>query len=556
MLEALSIKGVVLIDHLELRFSPGFTVLTGETGAGKSILLEALGLALGERASTQLLNPRHSCASVSAVFRLAASHPLHALLKEHDLEAEDSLILRRVLTSDGKSRAYINDQSVSLSFLRAIGCRLVEIHGQFDRLLDPKTHLTALDRFANLEAEQSLVRQAFQDLRAARHRFEEVKHKQAKSQDEQDFLRHAVDELQSLALKEKEEEALQTERAFLQNHARISENVQAIFQKLYADRGVAHLLSEAVRLAHKVVELGRGRFENIKASLEQALTEIEEIKSTIAQALRPDVLGNNRLETIEDRLFTLRTVARKYGVAVSALPDLLQQFQTELTLLSKQDEQLEMLEKNMAAARQNFIRLAQALHQQRQHASQQLETALKKELVPLKLEKATVQMTVDKLPEPSWNETGIDQVEFQIQPNPGMALGPLVKIASGGERSRFMLALKVILAKNPDMSLLIFDEIDAGVGGAVASAIGERMARLGQEMQVFAITHAPQVAACADAHWVVSKKVDGDVTLTEVHQLNTTERLEEIARMLSGEQITTEARAAAAQLLNLRKDAA
>ena len=554
MLEALNIQGIVLIDRLNLHFSKGFTVLTGETGAGKSILLDALGLVLGDRANTQLVNPRHSTAAVSATFTLNADHPVRIKLREQSLDHDDNVLLRRTVGRDGKSKAFINDQPVTLNLLKDIGNQLVEIHGQFDHLLDAASHLSALDRYGNLETLRHDVAEAFFAWQEAQQSLAIAQQTRQQAIDDHDFLNYAVKELKDLNVQEGEEDALRLERDYLVNHTKIFEHLQNIFNKLYGDRGAEPQLYEASRLSVKIIDLAPDRFDDIATALEQAQTEIDELRTTIERALEVDDQPEQRLSVVEERLFTLRAAARKHAITINELPAKLQQFEHDLNRASHADDHIKTLEINVTVTSQHFLNLAQELHKQRLLTSQKLEKTIKLELIPLKLNKAEVNISVESLAQHQWNKNGIDRVEFMIQPNPGMPFGPLTKVASGGERSRFMLALKVLLADRPDMSLLMFDEIDAGVGGAVAAAIGERIARLGSDRQVLAITHAPQVAAYANNHLVVAKNTTNDITTTEVTVLDSMDdRREEIARMLAGEHITTQARAAAAELLGQRE---
>ena len=550
MLETLNIQGVVLIDRLDLHFNSGFTVLTGETGAGKSILLDALGLVLGDRANAQLVNPRHTTAIVSASFRLASNHPVRLKLAEQSLDDDETVLLRRVMNKDGKSKAFINDQPVTLNLLKDIGNQLVEIHGQFDHLLDAASHLMALDRYGHCEPLKQTVTAAFETFQEAQRHYDDIQRTRQQAADNHEFLTYAVKELKDLAVKESEEETLRLERDYLVNHTKIVEHLQNIFAKLYGDRGAESFLNDAARSSAKIIDLVPDRFEAIATAIGQALTEIDELRTTVERALELDDEPEKRLSVVEERLFSLRTAARKHAVTINALPALLQKLEHDLNAVSTTDDRIKTLQNNVVIAREHFLKAAQELHQQRMQASQRLEKAIKQELAPLKLDKAEVKISIEPLTQNQWGRNGIDRVEFMIQPNPGMPFGPLIKVASGGERSRFMLALKVLLADRPDMSLLMFDEIDAGVGGAVAAAIGERIARLGTDRQVLAITHAPQVAACARNHMVVAKTTKNEITTTEVVVLNNTDdRREEIARMLAGEHITTQARAAAAQLL-------
>ena len=550
MLERLIIEDVLLIDRLELSFPEALTVLTGETGAGKSILLDALGLALGERASPTLVRPGAKKAQVSAVFTLSQSHPATNLLRAQDVPVEeDLLILRRTVVGDGKSRAFVNDHPVTAAFLKELSLSLIEIHGQFDQLLQSASHRRLLDSYAQLDQEIVAVSKAYFTLEKAQKALIEEQKSLREAQENRDFLRHAVKELEELSPEVGEEATLLKERTYLIHRAKICEALQETYTLIYGEEGSETLLGKGVTFLEKANAQGEGRFQELVEVLNRSLTDLEEGRSLLEDILHADTEGTESLETLEDRLFSLKAIARKHGVTVEELPQLLVTFQKDLQKTEQGEAHLQECEREIQKARQVYLEASQLLTKKRQQAATVLASKVTAELPPLKLEKAAFFVTISPLPEDSWGPSGQEVVEFQVQTNKGLAPGSLAKIASGGERSRFMLALKVVLSQQGLASLVVFDEIDAGVGGAVAFAIGERLARLGDHVQVLAITHSPQVASYASCHYVVSKSEYQGTTTTKVQKLTNPERQEEIARMLSGEDITPEARAAAEALL-------
>lgn len=556
MLQSLSIRHIVLIDRLELSFDQGFGVLTGETGAGKSILLDALGLALGERAQTNLIRSGEEHASVTACFQLSPSHPVAQILRDQEISLEeDLLLLRRTLALDGRSKAFINDHPVSMNLLKAVGSLLVEIHGQFDHILNPATHREALDRFGEHEEPLKKTAQAYKTWQEAVKALHDRRAALETREQRLDFLNHAVGELEVLNPQEGEEEKLLPLRSMAQNKTRILEGVQAAFLALSSEKGAENSLAQAHKALSKLSEFHQPMLEDLTTTLERLHIETQEVLLSLQQFLRDQQTECFSLEEIENRLYDLRASARKHGVSIEALPALLRNFREEKEDLEGNNTRLGEREKIVEAARASYLKEAHNLTEARQRVAKDLSKAVEGELPPLKLEKARIQVSVEPSGEVHWSASGIDQVEFLIQTNPGMPFGALAKMASGGERSRLTLALKVIMARENLSSLLVFDEIDAGVGGAVASAIGERLGRLAKDLQVLAITHAPQVAAYADFHFKVEKEVQDGKTLARVHRLTTEARQEEIARMLAGEHITPEARAAASTLLNAKKAA-
>jgi DNA repair protein RecN (Recombination protein N) len=549
MLQTLSITNVVLIDQLSLEFKTGFGTLTGETGAGKSILLDALGLALGERSNISLIRPQEDQANVTAEFVVSEIHPVHKILNEQGLSAGDVVILRRTLTRDGRSRAFVNDQAVSLNLLKTIGETLVEIHGQFDHLLNTTTHRDVLDSFGSLETLRSQAKESFKVYEAAKQTYQNTQAKAEKQLKNQEYLHYCLKEFEALAPQKDEEEILLSQRIKFQNFAKLKEIYKSSLDALSHERGAEALLLQAYKNIHKANEITHGTFDKILIILDRALIETSEALRQLQASFSLDIQGHETLESIEDRLYQLRALARKHDVSIAELPTIKHKIENDLTFIQDSEETLRHLHEIFQKAQLAFKSNAEKLSHARKNAALKLEKELSEELPPLKLDNARLKVHFSELDENSWNESGYDHVQFNISTNPGMPFGPLAKIASGGERSRLMLALKVLLANNTQNSLLIFDEIDAGVGGAVASAIGKRLKKLSHQLQVLAITHSPQVASYAHYHMHVYKEAHSEGFQTKVCVLGDNERREEIARMLSGASITNEARAAAEQLL-------
>ena len=560
MLTALSIRDVVLIERLDLAFGPGLTVLTGETGAGKSILLDSLGLALGARAEAGLLRAGAEQASVTVGFAPPAGHPVHALLAEQGLEAEDEIVLRRVVGKDGRSRAFLNDQPVGVALLRRAGALLVEMQGQHEQmgLADPATHAALLDAYGVAPKLRADVATGWRGWRDARAALEAAKEAIAAAQRDEDWLRHAVDELSTLAPEEGEEQALADERQRLQQGERRAEAIAAALAELTPrDRrsaGPAAALRAAARALQRLAPAGEQAGPAGPAMLaldraEEALAEAENLLARLAQEADADP---RRLEQTEERLFALRAAARKHGVAVVELPGLLGSLRARLAALDTGTADILAREQAARLAREAFVAAATALSAARKAASAKLERAVAKELPPLRLEKARFVVALGELAEADWGAGGMDAVRFLIATNPGQEPGPLAKIASGGELSRLMLALKVVLSAGSTVPTLVFDEVDSGIGGATAAAVGDRLARVAGGVQVLVVTHSPQVAARGVAHLRVAKDTVKGRAATLVEALDMGARREEIARMLAGETITKAARAAADDLLGMR----
>ncbi len=558
MLTALAIRDVVLIERLELGFGRGLTVLTGETGAGKSILLDSLGLALGGRAEAGLVRPGAEQASVTACFTLAPRHPVQELLAEQGIEPEDEVVLRRVLSRDGRSRGFINDQPVSVSLLRRAGALLVEVQGQHEQigLADPSGHARLLDAFGVAPDLRAHVAAAWECWRDGVAALDAARTAIATAERDEEWLRHAVDELSRLAPGPAEEEQLAAERQRLQQNERRGEAIAAAIAELTPrDRragGPAAALRAASRALQRLIPPGQPDAVNPAAPALAALERAEEALAeaeTLLTRLAAEADADPRLlEQAEERLFALRAAARKHRVSVPDLPALLDQVSARLAALQTGAAELVALEQKTGQMRQAYMRGASALSEARLATAARLDRAVARELPPLRL-KARFQAAVDHLDEPDWGPAGADAVRFLIATNPGQEPGPLARIASGGELSRLMLALKVVLASGSPVPTLVFDEVDAGIGGATAAAVGDRLARVAERVQVLVVTHSPQVAARGTAHLLVAKQAARGRAATLVESLDTVSRREEIARMLAGETITEAARAAADDLL-------
>ena len=551
MLTGLSIRNIVLIQALDLEFARGLSVLTGETGAGKSILLDALGLTLGQRADLGLIRQGESQASVTATFAApAADHPVAALLTENELMPEpgEPLMVRRTLRADGGSRAFINDQPCSVALLRDIGVHLVEVHGQHDDrgLLNPRGHRAMLDSFGRCDA--AAVASAHGRWRSAQGALDDARAAIANAARDRDYLTHALAELNDFAAQPGEEEQLATARTDMQKGARLTDDLTAVTQLLEGGEGALALLRQAARRLDRIAPEHEALAQAL-AALDRALIEADEAEDALARAV--DAMSHDpaRLDEIERRLFDLRALARKHQVAPDDLSALRDEMAARLASIDAGEEGLARLEGEATRALADYRAAAEALSAARRQAATRLDAAVAAELAPLKLDAARFRTVVDPLPEGQWGPQGADRVEFEIATNPGAPFAPLMKIASGGELSRFILALKVALAQEGGADTMIFDEIDRGVGGAVASAIGERLHRLAAHYQLLVVTHSPQVAARGAGHLMIAKSSDGTVTRTGVRPLDEDERREEIARMLSGAEVTQEARAQAGRLL-------
>ncbi len=550
MLVSLSIHDIVLIDKLDLEFGRGLTILTGETGAGKSILLDAFSLALGARGDGGLIRQGQAQGQVSATFELASGHPALAAAQAQDIDTDGVLILRRVQLADGRSRAFVNDQRVTTQALRAIARELVEIHGQHDdrALVNSGTHRQLIDAFGGLMSETAAVRSAFAQMRGLKAERANEQARVEKARVEADYLRHAFTELTGLAALPGEELALAERRTLMTQAEKVTGELRDVQATVRGEHSPIPSLSAALRRLERRQVQAPGLIAPVTEALDAALTALDLAGQVLDQALRDADFDPRELERIEERLFALRAAGRKYGVPVDALPALAEKFAAELAALDAGEARLIALTRELEAAESAYGAAARVLSDARKKAAAALDTAVNAELAPLKLDGARFMTEIRTEAE---GPDGYDQVEFWVQTNPGTKPGPLMKIASGGELARFMLALKVVLADRGSAPTLVFDEIDTGAGGAVADAMGQRLARLASRVQVLAVTHAPQVAARARGHFRIAKDAadQGRRVATRVSLLEMEARREEIARMLAGATITDEASAAAGRLL-------
>jgi DNA repair protein RecN (Recombination protein N) len=556
MLAALSIRDIVVIDKLDLEFGPGLFVLTGETGVGKSILLDALSLALGSRGDVSLVRRGAGQGQVTASFDLDPSHPVFALLSDNGIEAEGAVILRRVQGADGRSRAFLNDISVSAQLLRQVGRALVEIHGQHDEraLIDPSGHRDLVDAFGGLSAEAARLGDAYAAWQEAEKAQARHASAIAASRANADYLGHALEELRLLDPKPGEEEALASRRQMMMHAEKIAAELAEALDVLQGEGTDGARLAAVLRRIERQAQLASGLLAPVAEVLERLLTETNAARAKVEEALAEMAFEPKELETVEERLFGLRAAARKHKVMVDDLPALKDRLEAELAALDVSEGRAAELEKAATSARKAYESAALFLSKARKAAAARLDEEVTRELVPLKLEKASFLTHIESVLPAEGGPSGIDRTAFFVRTNPGTEPGPLMKVASGGELARVVLALKVVLAARGSAPTLIFDEADAGVGGATAAAVGERLARLATRVQVLAVTHAPQVAALASGHMLIAKEVvhgpEGEAMVTRVSVLEGAHRREEIARMLAGQTITDEARAAAARLMN------
>ncbi|SEO52270.1 DNA repair protein RecN [Rhodopseudomonas pseudopalustris] len=557
MLSRLSIRDIVLIERLDIEFSRGLAVLTGETGAGKSILLDAFALALGGRGDAALVRHGAEHGQVTATFDLAKGHPAFTILAangldDRDVEDSGEMILRRVQLADGRTRAFINDQAVSVQTLKSVGATLVEIHGQHDEraLVDAATHRRLLDAFAGLEKDVATLETLWEGRRSARAALDEHRAGMERAAREADYLRHASDELKQLAPQDGEETALADRRTVMMQGEKIASDLREAQEAVGGHHSPVAALAAAVRRLERRAGSAPQLIEPAVRAIDAAINALEEADQHLNAALAAADFDPLELERIEERLFALRAAARKYSTPVDGLAALAAQYAADVALIDAGAGKLTALEKAAAEADGRYSAAAAKLSAARAKAAEKLNKAVSGELAPLKLERAKFMTQVEADPATPGPQ-GIDRVEFWVQTNPGTRPGPLMKVASGGELSRFLLALKVVLSDKGSAPTLVFDEIDTGVGGAVADAIGGRLARLASKVQVMAVTHAPQVAARADQHLLISKDAldKGKRVATRVNALEQDHRREEIARMLAGAEITAEARAAADRLI-------
>ncbi|WP_319824271.1 DNA repair protein RecN [Thalassovita sp.] len=547
MLRSVEIRDMLIIDRLDLEFQPGLNVLTGETGAGKSILLDSLGFVLGWRGRAELVRAGADQGEVVAVFDLPRGHAAHGVLAEAGLPGGEELILRRVNARDGRKTAWVNDRRCSGEVLRALSDTLIELHGQHDDrgLLDPKGHRALLDAFGAYPELQDQVRDTWRDLSRRRKALAQAEAALAEIRKEEDFLRHAVDELSKLAPEPGEETELDTRRRMMQGAERIRDDVAKAMNALGSD-GAEGAMGDALRWLEGVADKAEGALDAAIDALGRAFAELSDASAGVESALDRLQFNPHELEETEERLFAIRAAARKHGVLPDDLGALSEDLHDRLQALDQGDADLQRLQMELTHAQAAYQAAAETLTAARQDAAARLDKAVSTELTPLKMERALFHTQVtsgDAGPD------GADTVAFTVATNPGAPAGPLAKIASGGELSRFLLALKVCLSQQQDGVTMIFDEIDRGVGGATADAVGRRLASLAQNGQVLVVTHSPQVAALGAHHWRVEKRVEGEMTTSTVVPLSPEERVDEIARMVSGDTVTEEARGAAKALL-------
>lgn len=550
MLTSLSIQNIVLIEQQRLRFQPGLTVLTGETGAGKSILLDSLGLAMGERSAAGLVRQGAAQGSVVAVFQ--PSEAALALCAERGIAVEDELIIRRVVYADGKSKAFINDEPVSVNLLKELAEELVEVHGQHDQksLLHASLHRDQLDAYAGIGSAVAALREAYRHWQGRIKEMAALQEEVARTERERDYLAHVAREIGELSPLPGEEQQLADQRLSLQNREKVSETLANALAELQKPRPVG----EAIRQAQRALVRGAPKtepelFAAVVETLERAALELDEAEQQLESLARDDQSPARQLEAIEERLFAIRNLARKYQVAADELAAYGDDVARRLTLMDQAGDRLQELEQEASAARAAYLAQAESVTKARIEAAGRLEAAVMQELAFLKMEKTAFRAVIEPLAENGWNEHGLESVSFHARTNPGAPFGPIARIASGGELSRFMLALKVVLSGMKQVPTAIFDEIDTGIGGAVADAVGQRLAALGRVAQVLVVTHQPQVAAKGSHHLKVVKESSGDATHTQVFELTGEARTEELARMLAGAEVTAEARAAATRLL-------
>ncbi len=550
MLARLSIRDIVLIDRLDIDFAAGLSVLTGETGAGKSILLDAFALALGGRGDASLVRHGAEHGQVTACFDLKRGHPAAEILAANDIAAEDQLILRRVQLGDGRTRAFVNDQPVSVQALRSLGAVLVEIHGQHDdrALVDAATHRRLLDAYGGLERDAATVTRLWAEWRAAQASVDVHRARVEAAQREADYLRHAADELTKLRPETGEETALAARRTAMMQGEKVATDLREAHEALSGQAVIPNLAAALRRLERRASQAPALIEHSVKA-LDHALDALEEVRTQLEAALAAAGHDPLELERIEERLFALRAAGRKYNTPIDGLAALAERYVVDLAAIDAGAGQLVALEKRMRDAQAEYRVAADKLSAARHKAATGLDKAVSGELKPLRLERAKFSTAIES--EKDDGPDGIDRVEFWVQTNPGTRPGPLMKVASGGELARFLLALKVVLADRGSAPTLVFDEIDTGVGGAVADAIGQRLARLAARVQVVTVTHAPQVAARAERHYLITKdSLDrGRKVATRLTEVAAEKRREEIARMLAGAEITEEARAAAERLI-------
>lgn len=553
MLTCLSIENIVLIKSLRLECAAGLNVLTGETGAGKSILLDSLGLALGARAGAGLLRAGAKVGSVTASFELPPSHSAYKIIEDAGIEADGEIIVRRQIKADGASRAFCNDAPISAGLLRTLGAQLVEIHGQHDErgLLDSRGHLKLLDQFGALEEKVAGLAKHHRVWRQAQEALEaKIAHLKALVEEE-DYLRSCVAEMEKIDAQVGEEAALAQERAQMQRGMRMLDSLEDALGDATKNNGPDDQLRTIIRKLARLPEADDARLAPVLDGLDRAAIETDAAVAQLTALIADVEVDPGQLDSVETRLFDIRALARKHDVQADALPDLAASFEAQLANISASQDDVSALTTACDEAYARYKKAVETLSKKRRAAATQLDAAVNQELPPLKLEAARFKTAIAELPMERWGALGGESVGFEVSTNPGAPFGPIIKIASGGELARFILALKVALAGQGDRRTMIFDEVDRGVGGPTASAVGKRLAALAGGGQVIVVTHSPQVAALGSQHWRIAKAQIGGDTITDVTVLLLDARREELARMLSGETITPAARAAADSLLDI-----
>lgn len=562
MLESLSINNIVLIDKLNIQLDKGLCVLTGETGSGKSILLDALGLAIGYRSNSRLLRNGEEMGSVVADFNIFNNKDCQDLLRELGIEFDNNIIIRRILYSDGRSKAFINDVQVTQSFLQNVGETLVEIHGQNEQigLLNSSIHRDILDEFGGLIGKRNIVSDIFEKMKTAKDELDELIKKRDEIEKEEDYLKHIINEIEALNIQENEEAELTEKRILMMNKEKVlnvlndvKDSLEGQFDVERSISSAQHTMSRGIALGENLIENGKNAFEDIIENLDQANTNINEAISKIDSIFDNLGFDGNTLEILEERLFAIRGLARKLNIQPDMILDLKIELEKKMSLLENQEVFMSDLEKQVRELKNSFLKEARELSDLRKETAKRLAKELMEELKPLKMEKTIFDTEFKELNEDNWNKYGIDSVRFVASTNPGMPMGELSKIASGGELSRFMLALKVVLSQVNSTPTMIFDEIDTGISGAVAEAVGDRLKKLGEKLQVLVVTHHAQVASKGNYHLKVRKNQDENKTNTIVEILDKNNRINEIARMFSGEIITDEALRVAEKMLVSKK---
>ena len=549
MLRTLSIRDFVLIDKLDLNLEKGLSIFSGETGAGKSILLYAIGLTLGDRGKTSFVRVGSDKSVITAEFLLPQDHEANRLIDESGIDTFDSLIIRRILYKDGKSKAFINDNPVNIGLVKEIGKLLIEIHGQFDRLLDPASHRDFVDQFAQLDEDKKQVAEQYRNWQNLITEKDDLIRQSQLTDQNRDYLNSCLEELEKISPQVGEDDELERTKSILINQTKIIDAINEIDGILNEGDGLHSKLVRSSKNISKLHELAIASVTPIVDTLDRVLDNCNELQEHISATINSMRISDHDIDSVEERLFILKSLARKHSCLISQLPEIHEALATKLSNLKNIDHKIKESEALIQAAKQQFAQAADILTQKRIAKSKTIVELAMQELPALKLEKVRFEIQILPLHESSWNSNGKDDVRFRISTNPGNPFGDLAEIASGGERSRLMLALKVILAQTSEIPTLIFDEIDSGAGGSVAKAIGERLLLLGQNLQVLSVTHSPQVTSAGQHNWRVEKLQAADHTTTKVTKLNGQEKTEEIARMLSGNVVTDEARAAAEKLL-------